>query len=70
MAYKHIKVPETGDIITVNADNSLTVPDHPIIPYIEGDGIGVDITPVMIDVVNAAVDKAYGGARAISWMEI
>ena len=70
MAYQHIKVPETGDVITVNADNSLSVPDHPIIPYIEGDGIGVDITPVMIDVVNAAVEKAYGGQKAISWMEI
>ena len=58
MAYKHIKVPETGEIITVNADNSLTVPNNPIIPYIEGDGIGVDISPVMIDVVDAAVSKA------------
>jgi isocitrate dehydrogenase len=51
-------------------DNSLNVPDNPIIPYIEGDGIGVDISPVMIDVVDAAVDKAYGGSRAIAWMEI
>ena len=63
MSYKHIKVPESGDVITVNEDSSLSVPDKPIIPYIEGDGIGVDITPVMIDVVNAAVDKAYGGKR-------
>ena len=70
MSYKHIKVPESGDVITVNEDSSLSVPDKPIIPYIEGDGIGVDITPVMIDVVNAAVDKAYGGQKAISWMEI
>ncbi len=70
MAYKHIKVPETGEIITVNADNSLTVPNNPIIPYIEGDGIGVDISPVMIDVVDAAVSKAYGGEKSISWMEI
>ena len=70
MSYKHIKVPDTGDVITVNEDNSLSVPDKPIIPYIEGDGIGVDITPVMIDVVNAAVEKAYGGQKAISWMEI
>ncbi|EED35967.1 isocitrate dehydrogenase, NADP-dependent [Luminiphilus syltensis NOR5-1B] len=70
MAYKHIKVPETGETITVNADHSLTVPDNPIIPFIEGDGIGVDISPVMIDVVDAAVDKAYGGDKKISWMEI
>ena len=70
MAYQHIKVPETGTRITVNEDNSLNVPDNPIIPYIEGDGIGVDISPVMIDVVDAAVEKAYGGDRKISWMEI
>jgi isocitrate dehydrogenase len=70
MSYKHITEPDTGEIITVNADNTLTVPDNPIIPYIEGDGIGVDITPVMIDVVDAAVEKAYGGAKKISWMEI
>ena len=70
MAYKHIKVPETGEIISVNADNSLSVPNNPIIPYIEGDGIGVDISPVMIDVVDAAVAKAYGGEKSISWMEI
>ncbi|MEM1402197.1 MAG: NADP-dependent isocitrate dehydrogenase [Pseudomonadota bacterium] len=70
MAYQHIKVPETGTRITVNEDNSLNVPDNPIIPYIEGDGIGVDISPVMIDVVDAAVAKAYDGSRKISWMEI
>jgi isocitrate dehydrogenase len=70
MGYKHIAVPETGARITVNDDNSLNVPDTPIIPYIEGDGIGVDISPVMIDVVDAAVEKAYGGSRKISWMEI
>ena len=70
MTYKHIKVPETGEIIAVNADYSLTVPNNPIIPYIEGDGIGVDISPVMIDVVDAAVEKAYGGSKKISWMEI
>ena len=70
MTYKHIKVPETGEIIAVNADYSLTVPNNPIIPYIEGDGIGVDISPVMIDVVDAAVEKAYGGGKKISWMEI
>ncbi len=70
MGYKHIKVPAAGEKITVNTDYSLNVPDNPVIPYIEGDGIGVDITPVMIDVVDAAVEKAYGGRRKISWMEI
>lgn len=70
MGYKHIKVPNTGEKITANADMSLNVPDHPIIPYIEGDGIGVDITPPMIKVVDAAIEKAYGGKKSISWMEI
>jgi isocitrate dehydrogenase len=70
MAYQHIQVPADGKKITVNADSSLNVPDHPIIPFIEGDGIGVDITPVMIRVVDAAVEKAYGGKRKIHWMEI
>lgn len=70
MGYKHIQVPSEGDKITVNEDNSLNVPDKPVIPYIEGDGIGVDISPVMIDVVDAAVEKAYGGSKKISWMEI
>ena len=70
MGYKHIQVPNEGEKITVNEDHSLNVPDNPIIPYIEGDGIGVDISPVMIDVVNAAVEKAYGGNKKISWMEI
>jgi len=68
--YQHIKVPTTGQKITVNADYTLKVPDQPIIPYIEGDGTGVDITPVMIKVVDAAVAKAYGGKRKIVWMEI
>ena len=68
--YQHIKVPTVGEKITVNSDYSLNVPDQPIIPYIEGDGTGFDITPVMIDVVDAAVAKAYGGKREISWMEI
>ena len=70
MAYKHIKVPAQGEKITVNADLSLNVPDNPVIPFIEGDGIGVDITPAMLNVVDAAVAKAYGGKRRISWMEI
>lgn len=64
------KVPSTGTKITVNADNTLNVPDMPIIPFIEGDGIGVDITPPMIKVVDAAVNKAYGAQRKISWMEV
>lgn len=68
--YQHIKPPIEGEKIHVNADFSLDVPDHPIIPYIEGDGIGVDITPVMQKVVDAAIAKAYSGKRAISWMEI
>ncbi len=65
-----ISVPSNGQKITVNADNSLNVPDRPIIPFIEGDGIGVDITPPMQRVVNAAVEKAYGGKRSIAWMEV
>ena len=68
--YDKIKVPAVGQKITVNPDFSLNVPDTPIIPYIEGDGTGVDISPVMIRVVDAAVAKAYGGKRKISWMEI
>jgi isocitrate dehydrogenase len=68
--YQHIKVPVDGEKITVNADFSLNVPSQPIIPFIEGDGTGVDVTPVMLKVVDAAVAKAYGGARRISWMEI
>ena len=68
--YQHITPPVEGEKIRVNADFSLDVPDHPVIPYIEGDGIGVDITPVMQQVVNAAVAKAYAGKRRISWMEI
>jgi isocitrate dehydrogenase len=70
MGYQKIQVPATGDKITVNADMSLNVPNNPVIPYIEGDGIGVDISPVMIKVVDAAVEKAYGGQRKISWMEV
>jgi isocitrate dehydrogenase len=70
MGYQKIKVPASGDKITVNADLSLNVPDNPIIPFIEGDGIGFDISPVMIKVVDAAVEKAYAGKRKISWMEV
>lgn len=68
--YQHIKIPVEGKKIQINNDNSLNVPDNPIIPFIEGDGIGVDITPVMRRVVNSAVEKAYSGRRKISWMEI
>ena len=70
MPYQHIKVPAEGEKITANDDLSLNIPDQPIIPFIEGDGIGVDISPVMTKVVDAAVEKAYGGKRKISWMEI
>jgi len=70
MSYEKIVVPVQGEQITVNADYSLNVPDKPIIPFIEGDGIGVDVSPVMIKVTDAAVAKAYGGQRKISWMEV
>ena len=68
--YQHIQVPEKGQKITVNADMSLNVPDEPIVPYIEGDGTGMDITPVMLKVVDAAVATAYGGQKKIHWMEV
>jgi isocitrate dehydrogenase len=70
MIYQKTVVPADGDAITVNPDGSIVVPDRPIIPYIVGDGIGVDVTPAMLAVVNAAVAKAYGTRRQISWMEI
>lgn len=70
MGYQKIAVPADGSKITVNADLSLNVPNNPIIPFIEGDGIGVDITPAMKAVVDAAVQKAYGGKRSIEWMEV
>ena len=70
MPYQHIKIPQDGSKITLNADFSLNVPDQPIIPFIQGDGSGVDISPVMLRVVDAAVTKAYGGQRKIQWMEI
>ncbi|MCS6763556.1 MAG: NADP-dependent isocitrate dehydrogenase [Candidatus Protistobacter heckmanni] len=66
---QHIKVP-AGEKILVNKDFSLSVPNNPIVPYIEGDGTGFDITPVMIKVVDAAVAKVYGGKKKISWMEV
>jgi isocitrate dehydrogenase len=70
MAFDKIQVPADGEKITVNDDYSLNVPDRPVIPYIEGDGIGIDISPVMKTVVDASVEKAYGGKRSIAWMEI
>jgi isocitrate dehydrogenase len=70
MAYKKVVVPADGEKITVNPDSSLNVPSRPIIPYIEGDGIGVDITPAMLKVVDAAVQKAYAGKRSIAWTEV
>lgn len=70
MNYQHVSIPALGKAITANPDNTLNVPDNPIIPYIEGDGIGSDITPAMHIVVNAAVEKAYKGQRKIHWMEI
>ena len=70
MSYQHIKIPAEGQAITANSDLSLNVPDNPIIPYIEGDGIGIDISPVMMDVVNNAVAKAYQDGKKIAWMEI
>jgi len=70
MAYKRIAVPASGEKMQVRPDGSLLVPDCPVIPYIEGDGIGVDITPVMRRVVDAVVERAYAGKRSIAWMEI
>ena len=70
MQYDHIAVPKDGKAITVNNNHSINVPDNPIIPFIEGDGIGIDVTPVMLDVTNAAVEHAYGKERAIRWMQV
>jgi isocitrate dehydrogenase len=70
MQYDHITVPADGQAITMNADHSLNIPDFPIIPYIEGDGIGADVTPVTLNVVEAAVEMAYGDDRQIRWMPV
>ncbi|MDX1837953.1 NADP-dependent isocitrate dehydrogenase [Legionella taurinensis] len=70
MTFEKIRIPTEGQAITVAANGSLQVPDQPIIPFIEGDGIGVDVTPPMIRVVDEAVKKAYGGKRKIAWMEV
>jgi len=70
MEFQHIAVPEAGRRIRINADSSLDVPDEPIIPFIEGDGIGIDVTPAMRRVVDAAVAQAHGGHRRVRWMEV
>lgn len=70
MKYQKIQVPTKGERITVNSNNTLNIPDRPIIPFIEGDGIGIDITPAMKNVVDTAVRKSYGGKREIVWMEV
>lgn len=68
--FEHIQVPSFGKPITVSSTGELVVPDTPVIAYIEGDGIGADVSPVAIDVINRAVEKAYGGRRRIAWTEI
>jgi isocitrate dehydrogenase len=70
MPFDKITVPANGEKISVNTDHSLNVPNRPIVPFIEGDGIGVDVTPAMKTVVDAAVAKAYGGDKSIAWMEV
>ncbi len=70
MQYEHIKIPSNGQRIGLNPDGSIRVPDRPIVGFIEGDGIGVDVTPVMLNAVNAAVERAYGGQRQIAWMQL
>jgi len=69
-SYEHVQIPADGVAIKLNQDGTLEVPDNPIIPFIEGDGIGIDVTPVMRRVVTAAVDQAYEGKKRIRWMEI
>ena len=69
-AYNHISVPAEGSRITMGADGRLQVPDHPVIPFIEGDGTGPDITRAAMTVWNAAVETAYGGSRKVAWMEV
>ena len=70
MQYDHINVPADGEAITINPDNTINVPDFPIIAFIEGDGIGGDVTQVMLNVVEAAVEMAYGDDRQIRWMQV
>ena len=70
MQFKPIEIPKIGEKIQLNASGNLVIPDNPIIPFIEGDGIGSDITPAMIEVVNNAVLKAYDGKKKISWLSL
>lgn len=70
MAYAKLAAPQTGNKITVNADGSLNVPNNPVIPFIEGDGTGPDIWAASQKVFDAAVQKAYNGAKSIVWFEI
>ncbi|MDZ7694321.1 MAG: isocitrate/isopropylmalate family dehydrogenase [Balneolaceae bacterium] len=70
MSYEKITPPDTGDKVKKNSDGTLNVPDNPVIPFIEGDGIGVDITPTMRHVIDSAIKKAYGGEKEIEWFEI
>ncbi|MCG6871001.1 MAG: NADP-dependent isocitrate dehydrogenase [Gammaproteobacteria bacterium] len=70
MTYQHVLRPAEGDRIRANPDGSLDVPSHPVIPFIEGDGIGIDVTPVMRRLVDAAVARSYNGDRLIAWMEV
>ena len=67
---KYIQTPSEGEVISIDNNGNLNVPNNPVIPYIEGDGIGVDITPAMIKVVDSAVKKAYNGEKKISWYEV
>ena len=69
MTYEKIKFP-AGEKITVSADGKLNVPDHPLIAYIEGDGIGPDITKASMHIWNSAIKKAYGDKRSIAWTEV
>ena len=68
--FKHIEIPNNGSKISFDEKNNLIVPNNPIIPFIQGDGIGLDITPVMQNVVDNAVEKAYHGDKKIHWMEV
>ena len=68
--FKHISVPEEGSKIYFDNENNLVVPNNPIIPFIQGDGIGLDITPVMHAGVTNAVEKAYKGEKKIHWMAV
>ena len=69
MTYQYIRVPESGDKITI-AGGKLSVPDHPILPFVEGDGTGRDIWRASVRVFDAAVKHAYGDKRKVEWMEV